>query len=145
MPSIADPYPALIGGGLIGLSAALLMALSGRVAGISGMVARLTDGASSRADHRQSAAFVAGLLLAPWLLALSTGRSPYAPATYGIATMTLAGLLVGAGARLANGCTSGHGVCGLARFSRRSAVAVACFMTTAALIVAARRAAGAMG
>lgn len=125
------PWSALAGGGLIGLVAASLFLGLGRIAGISGILGSLLDGHSAEAGWRL--AFLCGLLLAPGLWAVVVpGGLPLAERTVdapgGWAVLIVAGLLVGFGTRLANGCTSGHGVCGLARFSRRSLVAVLCFM-----------------
>lgn len=139
MPISVAPYLLpILGGTLIGLSAVLMMRLSGRIAGVSGAVASLLREPAS-AKAATPAMFVAGLLLAPWLLELASGSLPKSPSTATLPTMALAGLLVGAGALLANGCTSGHGVCGLARFSKRSLVAVPIFMAAAILTVALRR------
>ncbi|HEX4917653.1 MAG TPA: YeeE/YedE family protein [Limnobacter sp.] len=119
------PLPALAGGGLIGLSAVLLVLLTGRVAGISGIVGGLLKPQTGEVLWR--VAFVLGLLLAPWLSMALLGpmhiESPREPWL-----LIIAGLLVGYGTRLGSGCTSGHGVCGLSRLSRRSLVAVLVFM-----------------
>lgn len=127
------PWSALAGGGLIGLVAAMLFLGLGRIAGISGMLGSLLDERSEEAGWRLL--FLAGLLLAPGLWAvIAPGGLPLPAPTIdvpgGWAVLVVAGLLVGFGTRLANGCTSGHGVCGLARFSRRSLVAVLCFMAS---------------
>jgi uncharacterized membrane protein YedE/YeeE len=123
---------AALGGAVIGTAAALLLVSQGRIAGISGIL-----GATLRlpaADSAWRVSFVAGLLVAGAVAAL------FAPAAIGASPRSLplvavAGLLVGAGTRAAGGCTSGHGVCGVARLSRRSLVAVATFMLTGALTV----------
>lgn len=122
---------ALIGGVLIGLSAALLFLVSGRIAGISGIVGGLLESACS--DRAWRLAFVLGLLLAPWLWLVFSdhGLPGYDLPVQSAADwfrLILAGLLVGFGTRLANGCTSGHGVCGMARLSPRSFAAVATFL-----------------
>ncbi len=108
-----DPVSAAIGGALIGISAILLMLLTGRIAGISGILGELASG-----DRGWRIAFLAGLIAAP--LALSAGgyalRAPLMP---GLLVVAVAGLLVGFGARLGSGCTSGHGICGIARLSPR--------------------------
>ena len=119
---------ALAGGVMIGVAAALLLLTHGRIAGISGIVGGLLSPATK--DRTWRYAFVGGLLLA----GLTAGV--VAPAAAGGASPAMAivgGLLVGYGARRGSGCTSGHGVCGLSRWSRRSLVAVATFMTTGAI------------
>jgi hypothetical protein len=121
----------LLGGALIGISATLLLATLGRVAGISGIVGNLV--ALRRASESWQLGFVIGLLAVGWLL---LGR---AHATFGAvapAVSVAAGLLVGFGTRLGNGCTSGHGVCGLSRFSLRSLIATGTFIITAMVVVA---------
>jgi hypothetical protein len=124
----------LFGGALIGLAAAGLMLLTGRVAGVSGIFGGLL--ALRPADQGWRIAFVAGLIAAP-LLATLVGRPLPAPAmASNLALVALGGLLVGFGSRMGNGCTSGHGVCGFARLSARSIAATAIFMTTAVITVA---------
>jgi hypothetical protein len=123
---------ALAGGALIGLAASIALVAYGRIAGISGTLARAYD-----ADDGQPfrMAFLEGLIGTGVLLAAvaphAIGRPIRDPAA-----LAIAGLLVGVGSTLANGCTSGHGVCGLARFSPRSLVAVMTFMATGAITVA---------
>ena len=124
------PWSALAGGALIGVSASMLLMLNGRIAGISGIVGGLVRPKAEETAWR--AYFVAGLLLGGVLLLALR------PATFGASTVTLpmaivAGLLVGFGTRLGSGCTSGHGVCGLARFSRRSLAATLTFMGSGAV------------
>lgn len=129
-----DAYlPPLAGGLLIGLSAALLLLLNGRIAGISGLVAGL-----GRPGERRTAdaAFLIGLALGAPLYALLAGHWPVMRIAAGLPILALAGLLVGFGTRLGSGCTSGHGVCGLARFSPRSLAAVLTFLATGMLTVA---------
>jgi uncharacterized membrane protein YedE/YeeE len=131
------PVSAAIGGGLIGLSAVLLMLLTGRVAGISGIFGGCLGFGISDKDWR--IAFVAGLILAP-LIASWIGYampSPQMPASW--AVVIAAGLLVGFGTRLGGGCTSGHGICGIARLSGRSITATAIFMFMAVVVVALTR------
>lgn len=134
------PLPALLGGALIGLSASLLLLSHGKVAGISGIVGGLISRGTTDMAYR--AWFLAGLLasgLGLGLLLPSAFEAPSAP-TWSIAG---AGLLVGYGTRLGNGCTSGHGVCGLSRFSPRSLAATLTFMATgAASVFVARHLAG---
>ena len=128
------PLSGLFGGALIGLAAASLMLLTGRVAGVSGIFGGLL--ALRPADQGWRIAFVAGLIAAP-LLATLVGRPLPAPAmASNLALVALGGLLVGFGSRMGNGCTSGHGVCGFARLSARSIAATAIFMTTAVITVA---------
>lgn len=117
----------LQGGLLIGLAAALLFGLVGRIAGISGLLAgALRVGAPESPVAR---AFVAGLLAAGVIAALTMGSAPAMLPDIGLPTLIVAGLLVGFGTRLGNGCTSGHGVCGISRLSWRSLVATMTFMT----------------
>lgn len=128
------PVSAAIGGALIGLSAALLMLLLGRIAGISGIFGGLL--APGAGDRGWRIAFIAGLLLAP-VTAMLVGYGvplPAMPASWWV--IVGAGLLVGFGSRMGNGCTSGHGVCGIARLSPRSIAATAVFMVTAIVTVA---------
>ncbi len=127
------PLSAAIGGALIGLATALLMLLAGRVAGISGILSGCL--ARGNGDRAWRLAFLGGLILAP-LTGAVVGyglAAPQMPASYGVTVA--AGLLVGFGTRLGGGCTSGHGVCGIARLSSRSITATAVFMTTAILVV----------
>lgn len=114
------------GGVLIGLAAVLLMAALGRIAGISGIAGGLVD--SRTRDWGWRFAFVAGLIAAPMLLGWICGDSGIGAPQVGLPWMVLAGLLVGLGTRLGGGCTSGHGVCGIARVSPRSLLATAVFM-----------------
>ena len=129
--------PPLAGGLLIGLSAAMLLLLNGRIAGISGLVAGL--GRPGRARWLADAAFLLGLVLGPPAFALLAGHWPAMRIAAGLPVLALAGLLVGFGTRLGSGCTSGHGVCGLARLSPRSIAAVLVFLATGMLTVAAVR------
>lgn len=119
------PLSAAIGGAIIGLAAAMLLLLNGRVAGVSGIIGGLLRPA--RGDIAWRAAFVAGLLVAPVVYAAFTKLPPLAiDASYPV--LIVAGLLVGLGTRYGSGCTSGHGVCGLSRLSPRSLVATIVFM-----------------
>ncbi|KMJ52340.1 YeeE/YedE [Vogesella sp. EB] len=128
MNIIWDPaalLAALAGGMLIGLAAAWMALGLGRIAGISGLLGGLVDGAPDRAVR---VAFVGGLLLAPALYLLLRGELPAVRMMVDTPQLLLAGLLVGIGTRFASGCTSGHGVCGLSRLSPRSLVATLSFM-----------------
>lgn len=129
------PISGLLGGALIGLAAAMLMLLTGRIAGISGILGGLLSPATS--DRGWRLAFIAGLIAAPLTAALAIGTplpSPAMPAS--LIVIVIAGLLVGFGSRMGGGCTSGHGVCGVARLSARSLVATAIFMAAAIATVA---------
>jgi len=131
------PISAAIGGALIGLSAVLLMLFNGRIAGITGIAGGLIDPTGT--DRFWRAAFIAGLIAAP-LSAMLIGYAvpvPQMPAS--MITVAVAGLLVGFGTRLSNGCTSGHGICGIARLSTRSITATAVFMAAAIVVVALTR------
>lgn len=132
-----SPYSALLGGGLIGLAALVYHLGCARIAGISGIVSGLLQRGLNDFDLR--VAFLLGLALSPLLLGgitdipLSLAWPTEGPLpTWGL---VIAGGLVGVGARLANGCTSGHGICGLARGSLRSLVAVGIFMSVAIMVV----------
>lgn len=124
---------AIIGGGLIGLSAALLLLFSGRIAGVSGILGNVVVGAWGRRAWR--AYFLTGLLVAPLVYGLLGMAAPQIEMTINNFMLLLAGVLVGFGARLGAGCTSGHGVCGISNLSWRSLVATLTFMGTGALTV----------
>ena len=119
------PWSAAIGGAVIGLAAALLVLVNGRVAGISGIVGGMLHPQAD--DFAWRLAFVAGLLLAPVVYAMGAAF-PSATIAASYPVLIVAGLLVGIGTRFAGGCTSGHGVCGLSRLSPRSLVATLAFM-----------------
>jgi hypothetical protein len=131
------PLSAAIGGGLIGLSTVLLMLLTGRIAGISGIFGGLLDVGND--DKGWRVAFIAGLILAPVIAGLlgHAMPAPQMPASW--AVIVVAGLLVGFGTRLGGGCTSGHGICGIARWSDRSIAATVIFMVVAIATVAVTR------
>ncbi|MCB4811096.1 YeeE/YedE family protein [Methylovorus menthalis] len=119
------PIPAFVGGLLIGVAAAMLILLNGRIAGVSGILGRLLQ--SWGKESAWSVLFILGLVLAPWFYSLAAPL-PEAQIEAGHARLIIAGLLVGIGTRLASGCTSGHGVCGLSRLSLRSLAATITFM-----------------
>jgi uncharacterized membrane protein YedE/YeeE len=130
--SAFTPWSALSGGVLIGLSAAMLVLLNGRVAGISGIVGGLLKPRTG--DVAWRIAFLVGLLAAPLCFAL-VAAIPETRIDAGFGELVLAGLLVGVGTRYGAGCTSGHGVCGVSRLSPRSLVATACFMAAGIVTV----------
>ncbi len=128
------PFASLLGGMMIGLSAVLLMAYDGRIAGISGIASGLLP--PWRDDKILArAGFVLGLVAAPLVHQAVTGVPVIQTVSSNSLLMMLAGLLVGFGAVYGSGCTSGHGVCGLSRLSPRSMVATASFMATGFLTV----------
>ena len=128
----------LLGGALIGLAASILLIANGRVAGVSGIVGELVSAVVpvGRVGGKwvESAAFIVGLLVGPLLFAMLVGM-PEVRITNSLPLLIGGGLLVGFGTRLSGGCTSGHGVCGLARLSRRSFAAVGVFFVVAILTV----------
>ncbi|KFI10955.1 YeeE/YedE family protein [Vibrio coralliilyticus] len=127
------PWLSLIGGVLLGLSATMLLMINGKVAGISGIVNGVFS--PKRNDLFWRLLFLIGMVSGGALSVMVIGIE--IPSTESISTFVLviAGLLVGFGTRLSNGCTSGHGICGVGRFSFRSIVATAIFMVVAALTV----------
>lgn len=127
--------PSLVGGMLIGTSAVMLLLLNARIAGVSGIVGHLAQGIGLTTN----VAFVLGLLLGPLAYLLVFGGWPTVQIKAGWPFIIVAGLLVGFGSRMGSGCTSGHGVLGLARLSPRSMVAVATFMTAGMVAVAVLR------
>ncbi len=133
-PDYAMPLQGLIGGLMIGCAAAIMLLGTGRIAGVSGMAARAI-GLGGGAPRALAIAFVVGLPVGAALVAITSGpvvsRFPM-----GLATLALAGLIVGIGTRLGSGCTSGHGVCGMSRLSKRSIVATLTFMATGFATVA---------
>jgi uncharacterized membrane protein YedE/YeeE len=128
------PLASVIGGALIGLAAVMLLAFTGRVAGVSGIASRLLPPYEDK-EFAGRLAFVTGLVVAPLLVWLVTGSLPHQSIQAGAAVLVIAGLLVGFGSVWGNGCTSGHGVCGLSRLSMRSLVATVTFMATAIVTV----------
>ena len=126
------PFRALLGGAMIGVAASVFVVLTGRIAGISGIVGGLVR--AGAADRLWRAAFVAGILLAPVVAPLFR-PAPHIEIDAGIPILAIAGFLVGIGTRYGSGCTSGHGVCGLARLSMRSMIATIVFMTAGFILV----------
>jgi uncharacterized protein len=124
---------ALAGGVLIGLSAVLLMLANGRTAGVAGIVGGLFGACAGEVGWRL--AFIVGLVTGPFAATLFGAPLPEIGIDASVPVILVAGLLVGFGSRLGNGCTSGHGVCGLARLSRRSLAATLTFMTVGAAVV----------
>ncbi len=135
METIFTPLASTIGGGLIGLSAVLLMVTVGRIAGIAGILARILPPQIDRAGVPISLAFVVGLLVAAPLLLTINYELPESVVNAGTPLLIVAGLLVGFGSVYGNGCTSGHGVCGISRLSMRSIIATLTFMATGAISV----------
>lgn len=133
------PWLSLTGGVLIGLAALLLMALNGRVMGVSGILGGLLANQPAPGERGWRLAFILGTILGPVLVMAATSSSvEIRPVASGFWLM-LAGLIVGLGTAIGSGCTSGHGICGLARFSPRSMVAVGTFMAAAVITVYALR------
>jgi uncharacterized membrane protein YedE/YeeE len=120
------PFASTIGGMLIGLAAVMLMLGNGRIAGMTGIFAGLL--VQRGGDWQWRAAFIAGAIAAPMLYVFLTGRTIELNFPVSPAMMVIGGLMVGVGVTYGSGCTSGHGVCGMARFSRRSFVATCVFM-----------------
>ncbi|ATI41174.1 hypothetical protein CBW24_03580 [Pacificitalea manganoxidans] len=125
------PWLSLFGGMMIGAAAVLLMATNGRIAGISGLTSRVFARSTDGEARGVSALFVLGLLLAAPLWLIVSGAWPQQWVPSSPVLMAVAGALVGFGAVFGNGCTSGHGVCGISRGSMRSIVATTTFMATA--------------
>jgi uncharacterized protein len=124
----ANVIGGLIGGGLIGVASLILLLFNGRIAGVSGIVGDLALGNVS--DRGWRFAFVAGLVAGAGVYALASGGLAVRLQAHGM-VLIAGGLLVGAGTRIGSGCTSGHGVCGLARLSPRSLAATLAFMASA--------------
>jgi len=133
MPETSTVVAALVGGGLIGLAATLMLALNGRILGVSGIAAGIV--LPGGGDRLARTLFIAGMLCGAFVVGLvSPGALPGA-LTGNQLLLAVAGLAVGFGTRLGSGCTSGHGVCGMARLSTRSFVATGIFMATAMVTV----------
>lgn len=127
-----DWIRALAGGAVIGVSATLMLALNGRVTGISGITGGLV--LPTAGDVRWRALFVGGLMVGGLLMLLAMPGA-FTPSRAGVATAAVAGLLVGIGTRVGNGCTSGHGICGISRFAPRSLAATVTFIAAGAVTV----------
>lgn len=127
------PVASLFGGALIGLSAVLLMAFHGRIAGMTGILSGLLPPTSS--DWAWRAAFVAGAIVAPMLILGVSETAIGYDSPVPMPWVIVSGLIVGGGVYFSSGCTSGHGVCGMARLSPRSLAATATFMAAAFLTV----------
>jgi uncharacterized protein len=125
--TVFTPVSALAGGVLIGIAAAVLALLNGRIAGVSGILGGLLRPAGGDIGWR--VAFVAGLLIAPLAYAV-VAPLPESTIEAGYPVLIIAGLLVGIGTRYGSGCTSGHGVCGISRLSPRSIAATLCFIAS---------------
>ena len=123
----------LVGGVVIGLAGALYLLGNGRIMGASGVIGALIDG-SGKDTWSERAAFLAGLALVPGVIAYAMGGAD-THMTDNLAIVAAAGILVGVGTRLANGCTSGHGVCGISRFSLRGIVATVFYIGAGGLMV----------
>lgn len=123
----------LAGGVLIGTAAAIFLLVNGRIMGASGIIGGLVDG-SGRSDWQERAALLVGLIVVPGIAAFAMGGSQ-TYLTDNWAVIIIAGLLVGIGTRLANGCTSGHGVCGISRLSLRGIIATAFYIGAGGLTV----------
>ena len=134
METSFTPIASLFGGALIGTAAVLLMFSLGRVFGATGILLGAIV-PSSRADWVWRIAVIAGMMTGPWLFRLFTGELPVVQLPVSALFTVVGGLIVGVGVTLGSGCTSGHGVCGLARVSQRSFVAVVVFMASTAVTV----------
>lgn len=128
----------LIGGGLIGLGGAVFLLGNGRIMGASGILGGLLDG-SGRSNTAERIAFVAGVVLIPMIAVVFTSAGAQTHLTPNLAVVVIAGLLVGLGTRIANGCTSGHGVCGISRLSWRGLIATIIYILAGAATLAVLR------
>lgn len=123
----------LVGGGLIGTSAAIFLLFNGKIMGASGLIGGLVD-QSGLSSWQERVSWLAGLIILPAILTVMFGLKP-TNVTSNIPLIIIAGLLVGVGTRIANGCTSGHGVCGISRFSLRGIVATVFYIGAGGLTV----------
>lgn len=128
----------LIGGGLIGLGGAVFLLGNGRIMGASGILGGLLDG-SGRSNTAERIAFIAGVVLIPMIAVVFTSAEAKTHLTPNLAVVVIAGLLVGLGTRIANGCTSGHGVCGISRLSWRGLIATIIYILAGAATLAVLR------
>lgn len=128
----------LLGGLIIGAAASVLLLMNGNIMGASGILGSVIDGSARGTDRREKVAFIAGLIGAPALAALIFSAPP-THLTQNVAIIVAAGLLVGIGTRIANGCTSGHGVCGISRLSLRGLVATGFYLLAGGLTMVAFR------
>jgi uncharacterized membrane protein YedE/YeeE len=127
------PMPAFVGGAIIGLAVVVFFIGNGRLAGISGIVNNLL---TSKQDKGDNFLFLIGLVVGPIIFSFSTTNEIPFFMTNSLPLIVIGGLLVGIGTKVAGGCTSGHGICGIARSSLRSVIATVLFMVTAILTVA---------
>ena len=134
METSFTPFASLIGGALIGLAAVLLMLLRGRILGATGILAGALRPASLY-DWTWRALLLVGMVLGPWVYFAAFGALPAIEVPVSIPALVIGGFIVGVGVTLGSGCTSGHGVCGMARLSPRSFVATGTFMLTTGLTV----------
>ena len=128
------PFQSLGGGALIGLSAVLLMGIMGRIMGATGILAGVLS-PSGWSDWSWRFAVVLGMMTGPLVVLVVTGQMPAVEVPVSLPMLVVGGFIVGVGVTLGGGCTSGHGVCGIARFSPRSIVATGTFMVTTAATV----------
>lgn len=129
-----NPLQSLAGGALIGTAAVLLMALHGRIAGVTGILGGLLPPGAAK-DWGWRLAFLTGMIASPLVYSVLSGASIPFQSTSSLGTLLAGGAIVGIGVTYGSGCPSGHGVCGLARFSSRSFAAVVAFMATATATV----------
>lgn len=128
MPTEFTPFAALVGGLLIGAAILVLFHTVGRIAGVSGMISGAFRTATPGSERAWRFAFLGGLLIGPVIASQLSGQSLIKPSPASLPLLIVAGLAVGLGTGMANGCTSGHGVCGVSRLSPRSIVATGVFM-----------------
>ena len=128
MPTEFTPIAALVGGLLMGVAILVLFHTLGRIAGVSGMISGAFRKTTPRSERTWRFAFLGGLLLGPVVAIQLTGQSLIQPSPASLPVLIVAGLAVGLGTGMANGCTSGHGVCGVSRLSPRSITATGVFM-----------------